>query len=57
MQFTQLLSSLGETYGYIFKTNLGEIDFKDVVLNNRILVVPLPALEKSIDELRNLGKS
>lgn len=56
MQFTQLLSSLGETYGYIFKTNLGEIDFKDVVLNNRILVVPLPALEKSIDELRNLGK-
>lgn len=56
MQFTQLLSSLGETYGYIFKTTLGEIDFKDLVLNNRILVVPLPALEKSIDELRNLGK-
>ena len=32
------------------------MDFKDVVLNRRILVVLLPALEKSPDELSNLGK-
>lgn len=56
MQFTKLLGSLADSYGFIFKTNLGEIDFKDVVLNRRILVVLLPALEKSTDELANLGK-
>lgn len=56
MQFTKLLGSLADSYGFIFKTNLGEVDFKDVVLNRRILVVLLPALEKSTDELANLGK-
>lgn len=56
MQFTRVLGSLSDDYGYIFRTNLGEIDFFDVVINRRILVVLLPALEKSIDELGNLGK-
>lgn len=56
MQFTKMLGSLADSYGFIFKTNLGEVDFKDVVLNRRILVVLLPALEKSTDELANLGK-
>ena len=56
MQFTKLLVSLADQYGFIFKTNLGEVDFKDIVLNRRILVVLLPALEKSTDELANLGK-
>ncbi len=56
MQFTKILGSLADQYGFIFKTNLGEVDFKDVVLNRRILVVLLPALEKSTEELSNLGK-
>lgn len=56
MQFTRILGSLSDTYGYIFRTNLGEVDFFDVVINRRILVVLLPALEKSQDELGNLGK-
>ncbi len=56
MQFTKILGSLADSYGFIYKTNLGEVDFKDVVLNRRILVVLLPALEKSPDELANLGK-
>ncbi len=56
MQFTRILGSLSDTYGYIFRTNLGEVDFYDVVANRRILVVLLPALEKSPDELANLGK-
>ena len=56
MQFTRILGSLADNYGYIFKTNLGHIDFKDVVLNRRILLVLLPALEKSEPELQNLGK-
>lgn len=56
MQFTKILGSLADSYGYIFKTNLGEVDFWDVVVNRRILVVLLPALEKSPEELANLGK-
>ncbi len=56
MQLTRVFGSLADTYGHIIRTNLAEIDFKDVVLNRRILVVLLPALEKSPDELSNLGK-
>lgn len=56
MQFTKILGSLSDSYGYIFKTNLGEVDFVDVVVNRRILVVLLPAMEKSPAELGNLGK-
>lgn len=56
MQLTRVFTSLADTYGHIIRTNLAEVDFKDVVLNRRILVVLLPALEKSPDELSNLGK-
>ncbi len=56
MQLTRVFGSLADTYGHILRTNLAEIDFKDVVLNRRILVVLLPALEKAPDELSNLGK-
>jgi intracellular multiplication protein IcmO len=56
MQLVRAFSSLADTYGHILRTNLAEVDFKDVILNRRILVVLLPALEKSPDELSNLGK-
>ncbi len=56
MQLTKTFGSLADTYGHIIRTNLAEVDLKDVVLNRRILVVLLPALEKSPDELANLGK-
>ncbi len=56
MQFTRSLSSLADEYGYIFKQQLADIDMVDVVLNRRILVVLIPALEKSPDEAANLGK-
>jgi intracellular multiplication protein IcmO len=56
MQLTKVFGSLADTYGHIIRTNLSEVDLKDVVLNRRILVVLLPALEKSPDELSNLGK-
>jgi intracellular multiplication protein IcmO len=56
MQLTKVFGSLSDTYGHIMRTNLAEVDLKDVVLNRRILVVLLPALEKSPDELSNLGK-
>jgi intracellular multiplication protein IcmO len=56
MQLTRVFTSLADTYAHIIRTNLAEVDFHDVVLNRRILVVLLPALEKSTDELSNLGK-
>lgn len=56
MQFTKILGSLADVYGHIFHTPYGEIDMSDVVLNRRILVIMLPALEKSRDEISNLGK-
>lgn len=56
MQLTRAFGSLADTYGHIIRTNLAEVDLKDVVLNRRIMVVLLPALEKSPEELANLGK-
>ncbi|MBM93921.1 MAG: phosphoesterase [Legionellales bacterium] len=56
MQLTRVFSSLADAYGHILRTKLAEVDLRDVVLNRRILIVLLPALEKSPDELSNLGK-
>ena len=56
MQFTRALQSLGDEYGYIFDTQAADVDMLDIVLNRRILVVLIPALEKSNDEIANLGK-
>ncbi len=56
MQLTRVFTSLADTYGHILRVDLPEVDFRDVVLNRRILVALLPALEKAPDELANLGK-
>lgn len=56
MYFTRAISALADTYGHIYWVNMGEIDFVDCVLNRRITVIMLPALEKSLEELGNLGK-
>lgn len=56
MQLTRIFGSLANVYSHIIRTNLAEVDFRDVVLNRRILIVLLPALEKSPDELASLGK-
>ncbi len=56
MQFTRALQSLGDDYGYIFDTKAADVDMVDIVLNRRVLVTLIPALEKSGDETANLGK-
>ena len=56
MQFTRIFGNLADVYGHIFATPYGEVDMFDVVLNRRLLVIMLPALEKSGDEIANLGK-
>ena len=55
-QFNRMFGQLADVYGHIFRVGHGEIDLTDVVLQRRILVVMLPALEKSPDELASLGK-
>jgi intracellular multiplication protein IcmO len=54
--FTRAVASLMDTYGHIFLTEMGEIDREDMVLNNRIVVAMLPALEKSTSELEMIGR-
>jgi len=56
MYFTGTFTQLAVSLGHIFKTYSGDIDMRDVVLNRRILVVNLPALENSDDTLAALGK-
>jgi hypothetical protein len=54
--FTRSLASLSDTYGHIYMVGQGEIDYQDAVLNGRILLTLLPSMEKSGEELSNLGK-
>lgn len=56
MQFQPCFGMLSDTYGHIMKTQLADCTFRDVILQRRILVVLLPALEKSPSNLANLGK-
>jgi intracellular multiplication protein IcmO len=56
MQLTRIFNDLTFNYGHIFKTKVGDVDFFDVVINRRMLVVLLPALERAPDSLRMLGK-
>ena len=56
MQLTKPLGSLADDFGHIFRTPLGEVDLDDVVLNRRILIVLLPALQKAPEEMRNCGR-
>jgi intracellular multiplication protein IcmO len=56
MQLTRIFNDLTFNYGHIFKTRVGDVDFFDVVINRRLLVVLLPALERAPDTLRMLGK-
>lgn len=56
MQLGRIFNDLTFNYGHIFKTKVGDVDFYDVVINRRLLVVLLPALERAPDSLRMLGK-
>lgn len=55
-QFARTLSMMMDTYGFIFSDKYPEIDTLDVLLNDRLLVVMIPSLEKSASEAAALGK-
>lgn len=50
------LNLLDKTYAHIFGNKYSEITMVDVTLNNRILLLLIPSLEKSAQEAENLGK-
>lgn len=54
--FSQALNSLTDSYGHIYVTPFGEVDYADVIKQRRLLLVMLPSLEKSPAELSNMGK-
>ena len=56
MYFSRAFTQLGVTLGHIFNVEIGDIDMRDVVLNRRILIVNLPALENSDSTNAALGK-
>lgn len=55
-QFTRMLSLFSDTYGHVFASGAGDIDLRDVVHNDRILVLLIPALELSSTEAATLGR-
>ena len=54
--FTNAFTQLAVSLGHIFRVECGDVDMRDIVLNRRILVVTLPALENSDLTLAALGK-
>ncbi|MBD8577598.1 TraM recognition domain-containing protein [Pseudomonas syringae] len=55
-QFTRMLALFNDTYGHVFARDAGDIDLKDTVHNDRILMVLIPALELSSSEATTLGR-
>ena len=55
-QFTRMLALFNDTYGHVFARDAGDIDLRDVVHNDRILTVLIPALELSASEAATLGR-
>lgn len=56
MQLVRATGNLTFNYGHIYSDEIGEIDYKDVFLNRRVLLVLLPALERSKSSMEQLGK-
>ena len=55
-EFSRVLSMMVDTYGFIFRDKYPDVDMTDVLLNNRVLVVMIPSMEKSPSEASALGK-
>jgi intracellular multiplication protein IcmO len=56
MQLTKAFSLFSDEYKHITKAVISEIDFYDIVVNRRILVVLIPALEKDPTTTQILGR-
>lgn len=55
-QFSETYSTFTETYGHIFARDAGDIDLRDSIHSDRILITMIPALELSSYTASALGK-
>lgn len=56
MQLVRATGNLTFNYGHIYNDEIGEINYRDILLNRRVLLVLLPALERSKASMEQLGK-
>lgn len=56
MQLVRAAGNLTFNYGHIYNDQIGEINYRDILLNRRLLLVLLPALERSAQNMEQLGK-
>jgi len=54
--FTKTFTQLAVSLGHVFKVETGDIDMRDIVMNRRVLLVNLPALQGSDATLAALGR-
>ena len=54
--FTATFTQLAVSLGHVFKVETGDIEMRDVVMNRRLLLVNLPALQGSDETLAALGR-
>jgi hypothetical protein len=55
MQWTRPVGMLATAYGHILDAEVPDVDIRDVVLNRRVLVILLPSLDRSTDDIGNIG--
>lgn len=55
--FMRTVTSFAISYRHIYLTKQGEVNLRDTVQSHRCLTFTLPSLEKSGDEVSNLGKT
>lgn len=55
--FGKTFTQMSSTLGHVFNCDVGDIDFRDIIFNRRILIVLLPSLENHPDTNRALGKA
>jgi Type IV secretion-system coupling protein DNA-binding domain. len=55
MQWTRPVGMLATGYGHIFDAEVPDVDIRDVVLNRRVLVILLPSLDRSTDDIAHIG--
>lgn len=56
MQLVRATGNLTFNYGHIYNDEIGEISYRDALLNRRVMLVMLPALERSKQSMEQLGK-
>ncbi|WP_210615128.1 F-type conjugative transfer protein TrbC [Klebsiella oxytoca] len=55
-QFTRMLTLFNDTYGHVFAEGAGDVELRDCLHNDRIVVVLIPALELESEEAATLGR-